>query len=133
MIKATIFGKFSLTNGTFILREEDIQANKLLHLLVYMISHRKMIATREELTELFCSPNTKNPENALKNLIYRLRSMLKILGPEEYIVTQRRGYQWNPQIPIRTDYEQLEKINREVKEETDNCLLPGGNFNKTCL
>ena len=115
VLKATIFGRFSLTNGTVTLREEDIQANKLVQLLAYMISHRDTIVTRSRLSEQFCSENSKNPENALKNLMYRLRSMLKILGPEEYICTQTGGYQWNPAILVETDYEQMEKLGEEVK------------------
>lgn len=120
VLEATIFGKFSLTNGTATLGEDDIQANKLIHLLVYMISRRNTIATREQLTEQFCSENLKNPENAMKNLIYRLRRMLTVLGPEEYICTRQRGYQWNPRIPVRTDYEELEKLSRKIKEQPDN-------------
>ena len=69
VLKATIFGRFSLTNGTVILKEEDIQANKLVQLLVYMICHRDAVVTRNRLSEQFWSGNSKNPENALKNLM----------------------------------------------------------------
>ena len=117
MLRATIFGTFSLTNGTTVLREEDIRAAKLVQLLVYMISHREKMVTGKRLSELFWSGNSKNPENALKNLIYRLRSVLKGLGPEEYICTQLGGYQWNPQIPVVTDYEEFEELGRRAAEQ----------------
>ncbi len=119
VLKATIFGRFSLTNGTVTLREEDIQSNKLVQVLVYMISHRDITVTRNRLSEQFWSDNSKNPESALKNLMYRLRNMLKIMGPEEYICTKSGGYRWNPEIPVETDYEQLEEISGEIKKQPD--------------
>ncbi len=119
MLKATIFGTFSLSNGTVVLREEDIRANKLVQLLVYIISNRDKALTGKRLSELFWSGNSKNPENALKNLIYRLRSVLRALGPEEYICTQPGGYQWNPEIPVETDYEEFERLSMEIGKQPD--------------
>ncbi len=119
MLEATIFGKFSLSNGVTVLREEDIRADKLVQLLVYMISHRDKIVTGKKLSELFWLGGSKSPENALKNLIYRLRNVLKMLGPEDYICTQPGGYLWNPEIPVRTDYEQFEELGRRIEMQTD--------------
>ena len=115
MLKATIFGTFSLSDGPAVIREGDIRATKLVQLLVYLISNRDRAATGKRLSELFWSGNSRNPENALKNLIYRLRSTLKVLGPEEYICTRPGGYQWNPEIPVETDYEQFERLEEEKK------------------
>ncbi len=120
MLNATIFGTFSLSDGAAVLREEDIRADKLVQLLVYLISYRDKVITRKRLSELFCSENSKNPENALKNLIYRLRNKLKTLGPKEYICTLPGGYQWNPEIPIETDYEKFKKLDSEIKKQTDD-------------
>ena len=119
MLKATIFGKFSLLNGTAVLREEDIRADKLVQLLVYMISHRDKVVTGKKLGELFWLGNSRNPESALKNLVYRLRSVLKVLGPEEFICTRPGGYQWNPKIPVETDYEQFEELGSMIEKQTD--------------
>ncbi len=119
MLKATIFGKFSLSDGKTVLREEDIRADKLVQLLVYIISRRDNVVTGKKLGELLWLGGSKNPENALKNLIYRLRSVLKALGPEEYICTRPGGYRWNPDIPIVTDYEEFEKLGSEIEKQTD--------------
>ena len=120
MLKVTIFGNVSLTNGTVTLGEEDIRANKLVQLLIYMICNRETVVTGKQLSEQFWSGNSRNPgnpENALKNLMYRLRSVLKLLGPEEYIRTCRGGYQWNPEIALETDYEQLARGSRRGGRE----------------
>ncbi len=119
-VKVTLFGSFSLTNGTAVLREEDIHANRMVQLLAYLIIHRNAPVMGRRLNEEFWAGNSRNPESALKNLMYRLRSRLKELGIEEYICTQPGGYQWNPEIPVETDYEQFEKINNDIKKLTDD-------------
>ena len=119
MLEATIFGTFSLSNGTAVLREEDIRSDKLVQLLVYIIIRREGAVTKKRLSEQFCSGNSKNPENALKNLVYRLRSALRVLGPEEYICTQPGGYQWNPAFPVETDYERFEELAARIRKSTD--------------
>ena len=119
MLEAMIFGTFSLSNGEAVLREEDIRAGRLVQLLVYLISHKDKVIMKKRLIELFCSGNSKNPENALKNLVYRLRNELKALGPEEYICTQPGGYQWNPEVPVETDYEKFKRLDSEIRKQPD--------------
>lgn len=119
MLEAMIFGTFSLSDGEAVLREEDIRAGRLVQLLVYLISHKDKVIMKKRLIELFCSGNSKNPENALKNLVYRLRNELKALGPEEYICTQPGGYQWNPEVPVETDYEKFKRLDSEIRKQPD--------------
>ena len=50
-----------------------------------------------------------NRAGALKNLMYRLRNTLKKnLGEEDYILTGRGTYYWNPDIPIWLDCEEFD-------------------------
>ena len=119
-VEVTLFGSFSLKNETIMIREEDIHANKMIQLLVYIIVHRDTPVIGRKLNEEFWSGNSRNPESALRNMMYRLRSKLKELGLEEYICTQPGGYQWNPEILVETDYEQFEQINQDIKKQTDD-------------
>ncbi len=119
-VKATLFGNFSLANGQVVLREGDISANKMLQILAYIIVNRDVPVMARKLNEEFWSENSRNPESALRTLMCRLRNRLKMLGPEDYICTLPGGYQWNPEIPIETDYEQSEKIMKDMKNQTDD-------------
>lgn len=121
-VKVTLFGRFSLKSGTIILKEEDIHANKMVQLLAYIIVHRDMPVNSKKLNEEFWSGNSRNPESALRNLMYRLRGKLREQGLEECICTQPGGYQWNPGIPVETDYEQFEKINQDIGKQTDDSV-----------
>ena len=119
-VRVTLFGSFSLTNGTSVLREEDIYANKMVQVLAYIIMHRDKPVMSRRLNEEFWSGNSRNPESALRTLMCRLRSRLKELGLEGYICTLPGGYQWNLDIPVETDYEQFEDIMGDIKKQTDN-------------
>ena len=45
-----------------------------------------------------------NPASTLKNLIYRLRTALKVLDNDaQFILTGTRSYSWNPDIPFKLD------------------------------
>ena len=121
-VKVTLFGNFSLTSGQTVLKEKDIYANKMVQILVYIIVNRDTPVMSRRLNEEFWAGNSRNPESALKNLMYRLRSRLKELGIEEYICTQPGGYQWNPEILVETDYEQFEKLREDLEKQTDNSV-----------
>ena len=111
-VKVTLFGSFSLRNGAVVLREEEIHANKMVQLLAYIIVHRDTPVIGRKLNEEFWSGNSRNPESALRNLMYRLRGKLKELGLEECICTQ-------PEVPVETDYEQFEKICEDMEKQAD--------------
>ena len=119
-VKATLFGNFSLANGQVVLREGDISANKMLQILAYIIVNRDVPVMARRLNEEFWSENSRNPESALRTLMCRLRNRLKVLGPEDYICTLPGGYQWNPEIPIETDYEQFEKVMKDMKVASED-------------
>ncbi len=119
-VEVTLFGRFSLKNKTVVLKEEDIHANKMIQLLAYIIINRDTPVIGRKLNEEFWSGNSRNPESALRNMMYRLRSKLREMGLEECICTQPGGYQWNPEIPVETDYEQFERINQDIGKQTDN-------------
>lgn len=119
-IKMQLFGQFCLIRGSTVLNEEALHSNKLAKLLIYMIINRDREIPFQEIIDIFWEGNTKNPQNALKNLMYRLRSAMKILGDEEFITTLSGAYRWNPEIKVETDYEYFEKLALEIRKEEDS-------------
>lgn len=109
-IKMQLFGNFVLSNKDGKLEEQKIHSNKVIRILTYLIVNRNSILTHGQLIEVFWEDDSKNPENALKNLMYRIRNELKVLGNEKYICTLPGAYRWNPEIEVETDYEHFEML-----------------------
>ena len=114
-----LFGGFSLTYKGKTLEEEEIRSNKITRMLVYLLMNRENPLPRQRLIEAMWDDDTKNPEGALKNLMYRIRNVLKALGDDEFICTAQSGYRWNPEIEVETDYEELERMGEKL-EKTKN-------------
>ncbi len=118
-INMQLFGSFSLTCGEKVLGEKQIRSNKLTRLLVYILMNRNSVLSHQRLIEIFWEDEFRNPEGALKNAVYRLRNILKVLGTENYICTLPDAYQWNPEIAVESDYERFESLERQLKEAGD--------------
>lgn len=106
-----MFGHFKLTGMGGTLDEDAIRSDMLTKLLTYICSHRKKEITTQELVEtLWYNEESENPTGALKNLVYRLRTMLKKEWPEfEFVLTGRGAYKWNADIPVVIDIEEFER------------------------
>lgn len=118
-IKLQLFGKFCFQSESGTITEEMISSNQMIRLLTYMLIYRNQVLTQQNLIDVFWDNNSRNPRGSLKNLIYRLRNVLKALGEEEFICTLAEAYQWNPEIKVETDYEQWETLVTQLKSETD--------------
>ena len=67
-------------------------------IFAYLILHRDRAVAKEQLIEIFW-PDSRNPLNALKFAIFRLRKALEELpgaGGPDWIQTVRGGYRLNP-------------------------------------
>ena len=118
-LKMQLFGSFCLRYGEAIMGEEQLRSNKLTRILVYILMNRYSILTHQKLIEVFWEDDSRNPEGALKNAMYRLRNELKVLGTENFICTLPEAYRWNPEIEVESDYEELEAAQRMLKETDD--------------
>lgn len=115
-IKMQLFGSFFLTDGDSRMGEDVLRSNKLLGLLVFILLNRDVILTHQKLIETFWGDDSRNPEGALKNLMYRLRTEMKALGADTYICTSPGAYRWNPEIEVETDYEDFEYKASQLKD-----------------
>ncbi len=114
-------GKFQLLNNGKALDEDVMRSDMLTKLLVYILIHRDYPITIQELSEaLWDEDETENPAGALKNLMYRLRNLLKKnLGDEDYILTSRGVYYWNSEMEVSFDVEHFERYCDAAKKATE--------------
>ena len=115
-IRMQLFGQFVLSNGDKRLSEESLRSNRLTNLLSYVLVHRDQVIPLQKLADTILGVDTKNPENTIRNLMYRLRSEMKVLGDDKYICTLQGAYQWNPEIEVESDYEEFETMVGRLRE-----------------
>ncbi|MGN0485458.1 MAG: BTAD domain-containing putative transcriptional regulator [Lachnospiraceae bacterium] len=112
-------GKFQLSNQNACINDDSIRSDRLTKLLVYFILYRHQNPSLEELScALWQENETDNPMGALKNLVYRLRTVLKKqFGEQAYIITSRGSYHWNPKVEVSVDVEELEQLYQNTRWE----------------
>lgn len=120
-VRINLMGTFQISSGDVTLREKDIRSMRGIKLLTFLVLNRKRIVTIQELEEFLIRQETEgNFENAdgyVKNLVYRVRKILKAIGPYPYITTGYKNYAWNPKIPVIVDVE----IFKQQYENARNC------------
>ena len=118
-IKVQLIGQFRVSDGDIVLEEKDFHSNTLIQMLTYFLLKRDQVLTKDDLVDVFCYRSNKSPEGTLKNLIYRLRTVLKQLGDIEYIQSVSRGYQWNKDIKVKSDIIDYQRIALILEDEED--------------
>lgn len=111
-----------MRKGSKVLDEESMRSSQLVKLLSFMILHRGNELSIQDMAEaLWQEEESDNPAGALKNLIYRLRSILKeTFGGEEWILTGKGAYYVNPKLKMKVDVEELEAVCRKIKKNREN-------------
>ena len=110
MVTVKILGKFEISRDGKTLDDRNFRSNQLVRLLIFLVMYRKRSFSAADAAEaLWPEGETDNPSGALKNLVYRLRSLLKKLGDDPFIIHERGSYRWNPAVPLETDYELFEQ------------------------
>ena len=114
-----LFGRFEVSGQNEVLDEEKIRSEMVTKLLSYSFCHRKRHITIQELGDaLWHDDGSDNPAGALKNLMYRLRTIMKKeWGRTDFIVTGRGTYTWNPELHIEIDAEEFEKLCKDAPRE----------------
>lgn len=117
----SLLGKFQILYKGNVLHDGNVRSAMLVKLLAYLLLNRAHASSVQELSDALWQENeTENPAGALKNLMYRLRKILKrTFGEEEFIRTNRGAYSWNPEIRVLIDTEEFEAGCRRAREEVD--------------
>lgn len=121
MLEVTTFGSFQISDGKTTKTDWENQSMQLVKLLLYLLLNRKEPLTTEKIAEaIWQEAPMDNPSGALKNLMYRLRKILtRTFGTQNYILTGRGNYQWNPDMEVWLDCEQMEQWMKCAKEEKE--------------
>jgi len=85
--------------------------------LAYMLLNHNNKISSEELIEHFWSGDGKDPANSLKNMIHKIRALLKTAFPEEQdlLMTRSGYYEWAPDIQIELDTEVMDQLYHDAK------------------
>jgi len=142
-VYVNLFGKFLISQNDNELSESKLKTNQLTTLLTYMVYNSdKHLSIDSLYSVLWPDENSDNPAHALRNLIYRARTLLKqTFGSNEaYITTlENNCYCWNKKLDTICDIVQFEnhiKIasdqNTKKEDQIENYLkadeLYGGDF-----
>lgn len=119
MLTVNTLGKFQVMNGNATIDDDKLRSIMLSKLLMYMLLYRDKTLTTEDIAAaIWQEEESDNPAGALKNLMYRLRKSLnKYFGDEEFILTNRGSYRWNPEVEVNLDIEMFESLINQAKME----------------
>jgi DNA-binding SARP family transcriptional activator len=113
-INITMFGAFKIEAGGSLILEADARTHQLWHLIEYLVAFRHRDISQAELIQaLWHDGSIDNPGNALKNLVYRMRTMLEKRGlplARDMIVFSSGRYRWNNELPTFVDSERFEEL-----------------------
>ena len=120
IVNVRLFGKFSVEYKSQVLAYEDMRSEMVTKLLAYiLVNNSKAISVQELIDILWVDDEIINPVGALKNLIYRLRNVLKSkFDDEKFIVSSRGTYSWNPKIKVKLDIEEIEQLYYSSKDSS---------------
>ena len=99
---------------------------KVLSFLQYLIvNHARNISAEELIGQFWPEANSSDPANALKNMIFKVRSLLKLMFPEQksLILTLQGCYAWNPSVRLQLDCEEFEQVCLEARKRSGKDYL----------
>lgn len=113
-VEVRMFGYFELLVDGKLISGQIGRSKKLKYLAEYLILNRDRAVPNEEIiAALWPRQESKDPRNALKILVHRLRATLAAGGaPEdmEFMIARQRTCRWNPAIEMTCDYERYESL-----------------------
>lgn len=117
-VAASFFGRLQIVYKGITLNEDAIHSEMVTKLLAYILMHRERTLSVRELSETLWNSDeaSDNPSGALKNLMYRLRNILKkSFGDQPFVLTSLGSYYWNPDLPAALDIEDFETMCNAAK------------------
>ena len=119
-VSVSLLGGFALELDGTTLTDDINRSLKLWSVLAYLILHRDRPVPQTEFIETFWpDDNSSNPVNALKTLLYRIRSMLEpLFGELQPILAQRGAYLWNPAAGCDLDTDRFEALCAQASDES---------------
>ena len=121
-IEVSMLGEFSITINGNQLTNLKGRTKRVWMLIEYLLANRKNDVSLEKLVDvLWEEGECGDPLNALKNLIYRARTVLKDLSKDEtaeFIKFERNTYAWNNNFDCVIDTEQLVEFRNRAADRS---------------
>ncbi|MGE4214708.1 MAG: bacterial transcriptional activator domain-containing protein [Anaerotignaceae bacterium] len=119
-----LFGGFSISYGGKVYLKDNGSSKKVMNILQYLIINKNNKVSYDNLVyAMKLDEGNKNPTAVLKNLIYRVRTLLKVSGlPDlDYILQTSGTYSWNNDIECVVDVELFQDYCKKAqdKDKTD--------------
>ncbi len=115
-----LFGGLSVCAERGKLTEAEIKSPLCCKIFVLLLMNRKRGMSARELSEhLWADRDYDNPTRNLRSLLFRLRATLRMITDVDLVVTTANGYRINPDVIIKTDFEEFEKICESRNTVTD--------------
>ncbi len=115
-ITIQLFGDFSIRIGDHVISEVDKRSRRTWLTLAYLIYHRNRVVSQKELSDLLWreSAEINNPQGALRNILYQVRSILRGLGEvgDSLVLRSGGGYKWNNELAVEVDIERFDEYIR---------------------
>lgn len=110
--RVTMLGGFTISRDGKLCLEDAGRSRKVWNLLEYLLVNRGRDISQDDLIQVCGNEESADPAKVLKNLAYRLRTMLAEHGlpAEECIIFRRGVYAWNPALPCTVDAEEFEEL-----------------------
>lgn len=110
-ITVNLFGGLEICTKQGKLTEADMKSPLCSKVFVLLLLNRHRGMSAKEISEkLWSDKEYDNPTGNLRSLLYRLRTMFRLISNDALIVTTTNGYRMNQKLHIRTDYEQFGKL-----------------------
>ena len=129
-IEVKMLGGFSLAYKNRSINDSDNRSKKTLSLLQYLIYNRgRGVPESEIIDSLWPQSDSDNPSNALKTLLFRVRSLLTSVGVPNTkdVITHRQYYFcWSGNAPVRVDIDEFQELceaGERDESERLSCLL----------
>ncbi len=120
-----LLGTFSSREARAAEKKNAASGKKAISFLQYLIVNHARNISAEELIEQFWRGQSRDPANSLKNMIFKCRSLLKAMFPDQkdLIVTLPGCYAWNPEVKLELDSEQFEQACLNVRKQNGEAYL----------
>lgn len=121
ILNIKMLGDFTLIYGDMALSGDKGRSKQVWNLLEYLLIHRNKEISPDKLMDALWEEEVDNPANALKNLVYRLRSMLNeslSIDKVDYVIFKHGTYAWNSGTPCVIDIDLFEAAYR-IAQKSD--------------
>ena len=112
------FAGLEIINSGGTLTGDQIKADQSYTLLAYLFLNHNKTLPIENLAEVVCQYDASdNPYRAVKNVVYRTKRILSVIGLDTLIIGRGGTFILNPEYNIYTDFDRFEDACLRLKNE----------------